>query len=101
MRELFDKLSSELEQTSGVRLSSNPCAAKEYPQYDTIIAMDNLAIQYILEDMGIKDKQQWWHMCALHDLLPNVNPMKDETHRGKFYEIINDWRVWGKENGYL
>ena len=64
--------------------------------YLKIIAMGPDAIPMILNEMR-RHPDHWF--TALH-VLTEANPVKKE-HRGRFTAMVNDWIVWGKENGYI
>ena len=41
-----------------------------------------------------------WCVIVLLGEITKENPIL-EKNRGKYHEVINDWKKWGKEKGYL
>lgn len=76
--------------------SSDPQELAMCPAYQKIIAMGPEAIPLILNELKCRPDHWFWAL----NMLTDTNPIRAE-HAGNFNEMVNDWLVWGRENGYL
>src|SRR5439155_10925325 len=65
------------------------------PSYLQIIAMGEMAIPFILEELHNRPD----HWSTALSAITNDNPIPQE-HRGNLRAMAEDWISWGKENGY-
>lgn len=99
----FDKLSEEAEAMSGFYsgLFPNFWTSEDIKVntswYKKILNLGEPIIPFLLEKLNT-DKGHIW-LPALN-ILTNHNPVP-ESHTNKCELIIEDWKNWGKENGYI
>jgi len=67
-----------------------------HPAHLSIIAMGDLAIPFILDELE-KEAHHWFVALAA---LTGENPILEE-HRGNVPEMRRAWLEWGRENSYL
>lgn len=65
------------------------------PNYQRVIDLSPRVIPLLLSDL--KWSHRFWFRAL--EVLTGVDPVTD-AHRGKIPEMIDDWLIWGKVNGY-
>jgi hypothetical protein len=90
----FIELSEKAESICG--FFSNPDQKVDHPTYKDVLKLGKNIIPFLLEKMDTDFRHIW--MPALN-ILTCVDPIPEE-HRGQIDIIAEDWKKWGKENGY-
>ena len=67
-----------------------------HPDYQALLTFGTEALPTLFNCI---DDHGWCVIALLHEIT-KITPVKYEN-RGKYHEVINDWKNWGKENGYL
>ncbi|HZK81853.1 MAG TPA: hypothetical protein VFC46_12315 [Humisphaera sp.] len=75
-------------QSSISRLSMHPC-------YQQIIGMGDVAIPFILGELGKKPDHWFWALSSI----TGADPVRPESS-GILREMAADWINWGRANGY-
>lgn len=90
----FSQLSCEV--VSDYYYKSSPDSIQKHPSYLKIIAMGKEAIPFLIEELD-KNPTYWFRALGL---VANSNPIKQEN-RGIVPAMINDWKLWALEHGYI
>lgn len=94
LRERFERLAAEWK--TDHMFTSSPTEVALHDSYQRIIAMGPAALPFILSDLSDKQAGHWfWALQAISD----EDPVPIE-HRGLIDEMCEDWRQWGREQGY-
>lgn len=67
----------------------------DHPDYKAILSYGKEALPTLFKCI---DDHGWCVIALLHEITKQ-SPVKHEN-RGKYYKVIDDWKNWGKENGY-
>jgi hypothetical protein len=78
-------------------IHSNPGIIARHPAYAQIIAMREVAISFMLDEMEKKRNRPHWFQ-ALHDIT-GMTPAPAEIW-GKVDKVAAAWLEWGREQGY-
>ncbi|MGH7139659.1 MAG: hypothetical protein ACREHD_28300 [Pirellulales bacterium] len=91
----FKRLVSQWRQQRN-QYSSDPRDLAMCPAYQKIIAMGPEAIPLVLNELQRRPDHWFWAL----DMLTDTNPIRPE-HAGDFKEMVNDWLLWGRDNGFI